>query len=479
MERKGIAWFRNDLRLHDNEALAEALRHTSEVYPVFVFDERTFLGETRFGFRKTGPFRARFIIESVQDLRKSLRRLKGELYVRVGKPEEVIAQMMRETGSSLVFCNRERTREEVEVQDALERNVWAQGQEICFSRGKMLYHTADLPFPVPHTPDVFTQFRKELEKFVRVREPLPAPQKPFAPLSCALEPGEIPTLADFGHEEIEDEPRAVLHFKGGETEGLKRLHYYLWESNLIKNYKETRNSLLGGDYSSKFSPWLANGCLSPKKIYQEIKRFEEERGGNESTYWLFFELLWRDFFRFMGKKHGDKIFLQGGPKGQPDPRWKDDYARLQRWIDGQTGVPFIDANMLELKHTGFMSNRGRQNVASFLAKDLLVNWQMGAEYFESMLIDYDPCSNYGNWNYVAGVGADPREDRYFNILTQARKYDPSGAYVKHWLPQLAALPPERVHQPDLLAFQEQQQYRVHLGGNYPQAIIQTRKWQKG
>lgn len=271
MQRKAIVWFRNDLRLHDNEALAEALRHTSEIYPVYVFDERTFKGQTRFGFPKTGAFRARFIIESVHDLRNSLRGLKGELYVRVGKPEEVIAEMMRETGSNWVFCNRERTREEVEVQDALERNVWAQGQEICFSRGKMLYHTADLPFPVPHTPDVFTQFRKELEKFVRVREPLPAPQNPFSPPGCALVAGEIPTLQDFGHDDIEDEARAGMRFIGGETEGLKRLQYYLWESNLIKNYKETRNGLLGGDYSSKFSPWLANGCLSPKRIYQEIK----------------------------------------------------------------------------------------------------------------------------------------------------------------------------------------------------------------
>lgn len=479
MERKAIVWFRNDLRLHDNEALTEALRNATQIFPVFVFDERIFLGQTRFGFRKTGPFRARFIIESVHDLRKSLRNLNGELYVRVGKPEEVIAEMMRETGSSWVFCNRERTPEEVEVQDALEQKVWALGQEIRYSRGKMLYHTADLPFPVPHTPDVFTHFRKELEKFVRVRDPLSAPAKPFPPSAMALPAGEIPTLAEFGHEPIEDDPRACLQFKGGETEGLARLRYYLWESNLIKTYKDTRNGLLGGDYSSKFSPWLANGCLSPKRIYQEIKKFEAERGGNESTYWLFFELLWRDFFRFMGKKHGTKIFLKSGPKGNADPRWRDDYERLQCWVDGQTGIPFIDANMLELKHTGFMSNRGRQNVASFLAKDLLVNWQMGAEYFESMLLDYDPCSNYGNWNYVAGVGADPREDRYFNILTQARRYDPAGAYVKHWLPQLSPLPSEKVHQPDLLSFTEQQTYSIHLGGNYPKAIFNTRKWQKG
>ena len=120
--------------------------------------------------------------------------------------------------------------------------------------------------------------------------------------------------------------------------------------------------------------------------------------------------------------------------------WSDDRDKLFAWVLGETGIPFIDANMKELRDTGFMSNRGRQNVASFLVKDLKVNWQMGAEYFESALIDYDPCSNYGNWNYVAGVGNDPRENRYFNILSQAKRYDPDGAFVRHWLPELAALP---------------------------------------
>ncbi|MCL4169808.1 UNVERIFIED_CONTAM: hypothetical protein GTU68_047926, partial [Idotea baltica] len=302
----------------------------------------------------------------------------------------------------------------------------------------MLYYTADLPFPIHHTPDTFTQFRKEVERFVAVRAPLPAPTEPFEKLTVKVEAGEIPTLSDFN---LEDN-------KGGEREGLKRLHYYLWETKAIKTYKKTRNELLGSDYSSKFSPWLAQGCLSPKMIYQEIKRFEEAEGSNDSTYWLFFELMWRDFFRFMGKKHGNKIFQKGGIKGATETQWKNSKKLLDRWVKGETGVPFIDANMKELNRTGFMSNRGRQNVASFLVKDLNVNWQMGAEYFESILIDYDPCSNYGNWNYVAGVGSDPRENRYFNIITQAKRYDPQGEYVKRWLPVLEEIPATKVHQPD-------------------------------
>lgn len=435
--KRAILWFRQDLRLHDNEALTEALCHADEVIPIYVFDERIFKGEThRFGFPKTGKYRARFIIESVEDLRESLRAKGCELIVRVGKPEEEVFELAKQVRSNWVFCNRERTQEEVQVQDALEKNLWTIGQEMRYTRGKLLYYTADLPFPIQHTPDIFTQFRKEVERYVPVREPLPSPSK-MPPLSLRLDAGALPSLEDFGHEDFELDYRSALDFRGGETAGLERLHYYLWESGLASSYKETRNGMIGGDYSTKFSAWLAQGCLSPKQIYHELKRYEAERGSNDSTYWIFFELMWRDFFRFMAKKHGSAIFFEGGLKGEPLPGLRDDRRALQRWIEGATGQAFIDANMLEIKNTGFMSNRGRQNVASFLVHNLKLNWQMGAEYFESILIDYDVASNWGNWNYVAGVGNDPRENRYFNPQTQAARYDPESEYVKLWLPEMA------------------------------------------
>ncbi len=196
----------------------------------------------------------------------------------------------------------------------------------------------------------------------------------------------MPTLEELGHEPFEAEERAVLPFKGGETAGLERLQQYLWDGSSASNYFDTRNELLGADYSTKFSAWLAQGCLAPKFVYLELKVYERQRGENKSTYWIYFELLWRDFFRLMAKKHGTKIFLKGGLREEPNPRLHNDRQIFQVWMDGRTGVPFIDANMRELKLTGFMSNRGRQNVASFLVNDLKVNWQMGAEYFESVLI---------------------------------------------------------------------------------------------
>ena len=478
MSNKGILWFRSDLRLDDNESLHEALAH-GIVIPVYVFDDRIFKGLTRdFGFQKTGIHRARFIIEAITDLRKRLRDLGSDLIVRTGITEDVIGDLAAEMKTKWVFCNRERTQEEVIIQDALEAKLWALGQELRYSRGKMLYHTGDLPFPVSQTPDVFTSFRKEVERFVQVRAPKSAPES-LEPFEETVAIGNIPSLQHFGFEEQEVNEKSVLPFKGGESSALERLSYYLWETDLAKTYKKTRNGLLGGDYSTKFSPWLAAGCVSPKRIYHELKRYENERGSNDSTYWIYFELLWRDFFRLIAKKHQNAIFYLEGPKQADVPAWSEDQSLFQKWADGQTGIPFIDANMRELNRTGFMSNRGRQNVASFLVKDLKINWQMGAEYFESRLVDYDVASNWGNWNYVAGVGSDPRENRYFNILTQATRYDAKGEYVKFWLPELSNIPEDKIHRPDTLSDKEQSNAQVRLGVDYPVSIISTSKWSKG
>ena len=437
--QKAIVWFRQDLRLHDNEALAEALKNADEILPVYVFDERVFKGQTCwFNFPKTGAYRAKFIIESVENLRENLRKLGNDLVVRVGQPEEIIFELARETGASWVFCNRERTTEEVEVQDNLERKLWTIGREMRYSRGKLLYYTADLPFPITHTPDAFALFRKEVERYVPIRMPLATPEL-IPPVKKDIVIGLIPSVTDFGHDKITPDLRAVLPFKGGENAALERLHYFLWETDLVKNYKQSRNELIGGDYSTKFSPYLAQGCLSPKLIYAELKRYEQAKGADKNTYTLFLDLLWRDFFRLMAKKHEEKIFLRSGTadhKNRIDP---SDWQLLSPWLEGKTGQPFIDANMRELKLTGYLSSKGRQNVASYLVNDLQVNWQMGAEYFESMLIDYDVSSNWGNWNHIAGVGSDTREMAEVNILHQAKRFDPQGDYVRQWIPELTEL----------------------------------------
>ena len=230
----------------------------------------------------------------------------------------------------------------------------------------------------------------------------------------------------------------------------------MWEGDRLRAYKETRNGLLGMDFASKLSPWLSAGCISPRSIAAEVARYEAERVANDSTYWLLFELLWRDYMRFYALRHGARLFFPWGPRGPPPQEaaapypWSPSPPRERAWALGATGYPFVDANMRELLATGFMSNRGRQNVASFFAKDLRLDWRRGAEWFESALVDHDPASNWGNWTYVAGVGADPREDRYFLIPKQAKQYDAEGAFMRHWLPELRAVATGALHEPKKL-----------------------------
>ena len=476
LKERVIVWFRQDLRLHDNEALCEAIRQAKEIIPVYVLDERQIFGKTSFGFPKTGLFRLKFLLESLADLRKSLNKLGSDLIIRVGHTEQVLISLAEQTKASAIFCNRERTDEEVKIQDNLEKLLWHEGRELIYYRGKMLYHTADLPFPVTHTPDIFTQFRKEVERIVPIRNPFPTPSKLLLPISLTVDPGEIPTMDKLGFKDVDN--KTLSGFEGGETAALRRLNEYLWVNEGILTYKQTRNGLLGQNFSSRFSPWLAMGCISPKKIYHEIRKFEKERKSNESTYWLIFELLWRDFFRMLAKKYKNKIFHLKGPRDLKNTNFKEDMSVFQQWADGETGVPFIDANMVELNQTGFMSNRGRQVVASFLAKELKINWLWGAEYFESNLIDYDVCSNYGNWNYVAGVGSDPREDRFFNIQTQSIKYDADGSFVKHWLPKLKNLPAEKLIAFNTLSPKELLEYGIELGKNYPNSIVSSPSYSK-
>ncbi|MBT8189947.1 MAG: DASH family cryptochrome [Bacteroidia bacterium] len=443
--KRAIHWFRNDLRLHDNEALSEAIKNNDEVIPIYILDPRIFSGKTSYGFHKTGPYRLKFILESLSDLRKQLKEHQTTLYIREGLPEVIIPQITRQFNVQNIYCNRERTKEEVEVQDALEKKLWSIGREVRYYRGKMLYHTADLPFPVTHCPDSFSVFKKEVERIVNIREPLNFPAKRMRECSIEMKEGHIPDISYFGFSDQKTEKG--LSFTGGETEGLIRLEYYIWKSKSIQSYNQNKFRMLDMDYSSKLSPYLSQGCISPKLIYHEILRFEKEYGKNDSTTALKLELLWRDFFRLMGKKHGSRIFRILGPGERNPPSTKYDHSFFLKWKEGKTGVPFIDANMKEMNQTGYMSNRGRQIVSCFLVNDMEMNWIAGAEYFESMLIDYDPCSNYGNWNYIAGVSATSKDNPNYYVPSQARKYDPQADYIKYWLPDLKPIDPRLLFNP--------------------------------
>ena len=473
---KIILWYRNDLRIHDHEALFKASEKTAEVIPVYIFDPRIFK-EHHLGFPKTGKIRHQFLVESVQNLRENLQKIGSNLIVRTGFPEDILPQLAREIQANELYTSEEITQEENDVDALVEERLKADGRKVKFFWQSTLFHVDDLPMDVENLPDVFTQFRNKAEKFSKVRPCFKTPAN--------LIFKELTDVGMISNTSVDE--NITVNFKGGETEAINRLNHYFWEKDLLKIYKETRNEMLGLNYSSKFSVWLANGCISPRFIYEEIKRYESERTANESTYWLVFELIWRDYFRFVAMKFGNKIFQKHGLKSQsnnavrvqnPDSVKNAKVSIFEKWRLGETGVPLIDANMKELLATGYMSNRGRQNVASFLVKDLQIDWRWGAAWFESQLIDYDVCSNWGNWLYVAGVGNDPRENRYFNILKQASNYDSKGEYVKHWLPELSGVPVDKIHSVGLLTREEQKRFGIQLGVNYPNPIVDVKKWNR-
>ena len=431
--RTSIVWFKTDLRLHDNETLIRAVAQSDEIVPVYCFDDAHF-STTNFGFAKTGNIRTQFLLESLADLDKNLRATGSGLMVVKGKPREELAKIALHYKAQTVFAQEEIAFEEMKTETAVNAALDAIGCSFETVGTSGLYDVDDLPFAIKEVPDVFTNFRKRVEKESEVRIVFNTPTFIKSP---EISPLQLPAIEQLGLEKVVKDCRSAMQFEGGENAALARLHYYLFETGFISTYKETRNGLIGENYSTKFSPWLALGCLSARTIYHEIKKYEAQYKANESTCWVIFELLWRDYFRWMMMKYGNHFFLPNGIKNTQNAGVRAiKYDLLQTWINGQTGVDFVDANMLELKLTGFMSNRGRQNVASYLCNDMKLDWRLGAAYFEQQLIDYDVCSNWGNWAYVAGVGNDPRENRYFNIEKQSAVYDKDQSYRNLWLQKI-------------------------------------------
>lgn len=471
---KALVWLRNDLRWEDNLTIKKATELAKNILPVYCLDPRQF-GPGDFGWQKTGIHRARFLLETLRDLQKQIAAKGGKLLLLRGHPEKEIPALAREIGAGVVCFSQEVTGEEVQVEEALEKEAWQHGIATENYWQHTLFHIDDLPFPVTQLPDVFTPFRKACEKLAQVRplEVISGPVR-FAPLP-ENHRNEIPDLQQLGYSQPLQEPDGDLHFRGGAEAAWERLRHYFWETAALADYKNTRNGLLGADYSSKFSPWLAMGALSPRQIYWEIRRFESEKTKNQSTYWLIFELIWRDFFRLIAKKYGNRIFQIRGIQDKQG-YWKEDKAAFSKWAAAKTGIPFIDANMRELNQTGFMSNRGRQLVASFLVNDLEIDWRWGAAYFEQQLIDYDPCSNWGNWMYIAGVGNDPRSDRYFNILLQAKKYDTQGDYIARWIPELLKLKGFDRHIPFQLSTEKLKKSGLKLENDYPVPLVSPENW---
>lgn len=423
----GVIWFGNNLRVADNDSLKKATDNHEKVIAVFFFNPKLFTRD-EFGFQKTAKYRAKFLIETVTTLRKNLSDLNITLLTYFESPEDRIHKICDEFSIESIYTQKEWTREEISTNNLI-RDTLPETVNFIENYDQFLYHPEAVSTDFSNIPDVFTVFRKKLEKTVKI-------EAEFSISKLSVEnivenKTEIPTLKHLGFDEYTPNTKSAFPFSGGEDAALERLHTYFFETKKVSFYKNTRNGLVGKDYSTKFSPWLANGSISAKTIYWKIKEYEAEFGANQSTYWVIFELIWRDYFKYISLKYNTKIFKIGGILNK-EYHWNSDEKSIQQWINGETKDDFVNANMIELKETGFMSNRGRQNVASYFAKELLLDWRIGAAYFESMLLDYDVHSNYGNWMYVAGVGNDPR-DRKFNTQVQADRYDQNHKYRKLWL----------------------------------------------
>ena len=428
-QKINILWFTRDLRIRDNESLYKVMQEDLPFLAVYIFDE-FFFNSKQYGFRKIGKFRAKFLLESVLDLEKNLDHKKIPFLKKFGKTQDIFKQISEEFDIQKIFCQKEWTKEEVDLENQIKEvlpNVkWSK------SYTQLLLTPDFVKQKLDKIPLLFTTFRQKVEKNLTIRNEFGTENlvynKSFFDLK--LKNNDV-TLSSLGFDDFEINQSSAFPLSGGETGGLQRLKSYFFETKNLSIYKETRNGLVGEDYSSKFSAWLALGNLSAVSVYHEIKKYEAEFGSNESTYWLIFELLWRDFFKFTSMQFRDKIFYKNGILDQ-QYNFRPDQNAITDWVNGETNSDFINANMLEIRNTGWMSNRGRQNVASYFCKILKQDWRIGASYFEEMLIDYDVHSNYANWMYLAGVGNDPRS-RTFNAEKQAEQYDADKKFRNLWL----------------------------------------------
>ena len=407
-----LHWFQTDLRLADNPALASATRASSLLCVYLMPKPRPWCN-----LMGLGPQRDRFLRESLQELKEQLQALGQDLMVLEGSPELVLPSVVDRFSIDHVTTSFTPGWHESQAIGFLEQKLPA---TLSVFRGSTLFDAEQFPFELEDLPDTFSPFRRKVEK-LNISSPMAAPSTLPPPPSAQFD--AIPKAAAA--------PHPGLPLPGGSAAGLRRLDQFLFQTHAIADYKQTRNDLDGLSGSSTLSPWLASGALSARTVAHAIFRYEREHVANDSTYWLYFELLWREFFRWRAVIDGQSLFRQGGRSGRRllttfEPR------HFARWCAGDTDYPLVNALMRQLLATGWMSNRGRQIAASCLIHELGLDWRYGAAFFEQQLIDYDVGSNYGNWQYIAGVGSDPRGGRQFNLAKQTAQYDPDDTFTLKW-----------------------------------------------
>jgi deoxyribodipyrimidine photo-lyase len=408
-------WFRRDLRVSDNLALTEATGCNSCFYYHSTFHS--------IGLKEPLPpseYRRTFENQSLTSLEENLRSHGKYLFRSSQDPIQEIPMICSSDGISTVFCSRGFSWHDRWQENALKRRLEDIGVRL------VVIDSERFPWKPPvylNPRSIFTDYKGKMEALLSHGIPKLASNGTFLKSELFLPSND-------GCEMISSKRGFP---SGGEYQSWNRIHEFVRKDGGIEHYLDTRNGMLGYSYSSVFSPFLAMGCCTSAQIYEAVKEHEMLVGASKSTYWIIFELLWRSYFRWISEIHGSRLFVSAGYNERGVRQFARDKEKLRDWIRGKTSEPLVNACMRELGHTGFMGNRARQIAASYLIHDLGVDWTWGARYFEHMLIDYDACSNYGNWCYLAGVGSDPRPLRRFNPLLQQEKYDPDHIYVNHWL----------------------------------------------
>lgn len=420
--KTGLVWFKNDLRLHDNEALTKAIQECAELIFCYAIEQDHFK-ELDLGFKISDINRYKFLEQSVVNLQDHLDKLGGHLLIGSDSAVQLLPELVEKYNISDIYAEEEYASEELNLINRIQKIL--PEVKFHFYWGKTLYHKDDIPFSISNIPLSSKAYRIPAGKESEPRKTLKAPTKLKSVKN--VKNTKFPSYKKFDFTKKEyDSAKPLL--EGGETKASERLQYYTFKSELLTGYRWTRNRSQGLDYSSKLSPYLALGCISPREIFEKVKEYENKIKKNQSTWWLVFELVWRDFFTFKGMKFGDEIFKTKGYKNKEIP-FDNNQENFQKWCEGRTGIPFVDAHMRQLNQTGYMSNRGRVNCASYFVHDLNIDWTWGAAYFESKLIDYDVSSNWMNWHMQAF------EIYYTNPVHQSNKYKAQD-FIREWIPEL-------------------------------------------
>jgi deoxyribodipyrimidine photo-lyase len=394
-----LVWFRNDLRLHDNEMLVEAIAKSDELLPVYFFDPRNFELTPQYTYR-SGAIRTKFLLESVAALRTAFQKLGGNLLIMQGCPEQLLPELVEKYDIAEVFHHREVAKEETQISTAVEDSLWKLRINLRHFIGHTLYNKEDLPFPIKDIPDLFAQFKKKTERDAIVKACFLTPEViNFTPIE---DWGILPLIEDLVAPEVLIKKGESI-FKGGEEEGMKHLTALLRQGSDI--YLKPSKPVAGKPgFSSKLSPWLSLGCLSPRMVYWKVKDAEESYGGNPNFNQIILGLLWRDYFRFMFKKHGPHLFNDFSVPPEESEVTENDHSLFEQWKNGETGNEHVDKYMIELNESGFTPHAARLLLSTYLIYVLKIDWVKGAAYFEETSIDYAPANNWCNWAMVAGGG---------------------------------------------------------------------------